>query len=228
MCIATSFQSQYNIIMPLAQSTMALDASKEPEVVDLSNVPDSPQRKVDSSNVILLLSDSDSDIDENEKEYSDQSNKGTVTELEKHQSPTLALHPKIHTSKQPEEDNGDDDAVIVVPPPDKNIRPAFNIGPGKDDSNNNDKDICLVIGSKGVNVLAHLAHSRENCVNFPKAKSWNGKANRNFCSKCYCYVCDIPASDCSVWEQHCHASHKNKKWRQKRERFRKKAEAEAK
>lgn len=40
-----------------------------------------------------------------------------------------------------------------------------------------------------------------------------GKINIKHCAKCYCYVCDSIVADCGEWNEHCHATHKEPKWK---------------
>lgn len=37
-----------------------------------------------------------------------------------------------------------------------------------------------------------------------------------FCPNCYCYVCDIPANDCKLWQSHCQAHHGDFRWKAER------------
>ncbi len=43
-----------------------------------------------------------------------------------------------------------------------------------------------------------------------------GAAARLHCDKCYCYVCDEPATKCEKWIYHSHANDKMPKWRRLR------------
>lgn len=73
-----------------------------------------------------------------------------------------------------------------------------------------------IVATKGQNALADFPHSRANCVTHPFASGGDKKAH---CENCYCYVCDIPAADCKVWDSHCKANHEDRRWREERERF---------
>ena len=42
------------------------------------------------------------------------------------------------------------------------------------------------------------------------------KANAMFCANCFCFVCDIPSSECKDWETHAQATHTASMWRDKR------------
>lgn len=71
-----------------------------------------------------------------------------------------------------------------------------------------------IVATKGQNALMDFPHSRENCASHPFATSINKAVH---CSNCYCYVCDVLASECVVWSLHCNASHNDRKWRSERE-----------
>ena len=71
-----------------------------------------------------------------------------------------------------------------------------------------------IVATKGQNALMDFPHSRENCATHPFATSINKAVH---CSNCYCYVCDVLASECVVWLLHCNASHNDRKWRLERE-----------
>ena len=56
-------------------------------------------------------------------------------------------------------------------------------------------------------------HARFDC---PKFKFEPGHIfsppNQRFCDKCYCWICDMPASECSTWTAHCSADGKREAW----------------
>ena len=63
--------------------------------------------------------------------------------------------------------------------------------------------------------VPQLPHSRSNCTehNFSPEEEGQYNAatvplqdlvNAKHCDKCYCYVCDVPASECIEWRTHCH------------------------
>jgi hypothetical protein len=43
------------------------------------------------------------------------------------------------------------------------------------------------------------------------------KINLKHCPQCYCYVCDANVTECSDWKDHCHATHKESKWKADKE-----------
>ena len=46
-----------------------------------------------------------------------------------------------------------------------------------------------------------LPHMRQHCTEHPFREAVVS-GSRKFCSECYCYVCDIRASDCQRWDDH--------------------------
>ena len=88
-------------------------------------------------------------------------------------------------------------------------------------SDADERDEFEIVGTKGTNALVDFPHSRENCVTHPFARAnttVSREDKRKHCPNCYCYVCDIPANDCVVWDSHCMASHGNARWRIERDR----------
>jgi len=82
-------------------------------------------------------------------------------------------------------------------------------------NNNTDDDVCIV-GATGPNALEDFPHSRESCVKHPFSTN-----HLLYCNHCYCFVCDVVASDCPCWNQHCHAKYAQPKWRRQREEWKK-------
>ena len=117
-----------------------------------------------------------------------------------------------------------DDEVEVVDVPVQGWQSVVNSPKGnlKDDRSPNnssstretkaDEDECAIVGSKGQNALVDFPHSRANCVSRP----FTGDKLVH-CDNCYCYVCDIPASECKAWPSHCGATHGDPRWRAERE-----------
>ena len=42
------------------------------------------------------------------------------------------------------------------------------------------------------------------------------QSNQSCCPNCYCYVCDIPASECTSWAAHCNAYYSSNYWKEQR------------
>lgn len=82
-----------------------------------------------------------------------------------------------------------DENPFAAPPP----QPQ----PAADDDGDDDEDVAIT-GSKGKNALQHFLHCRENCVVHLFATD-----PAKHCSQCFCMVCDVPASRCAAWPQHC-------------------------
>ena len=62
--------------------------------------------------------------------------------------------------------------------------------------------------------LVDFPHARSNCAQQPFVAG----NFANVCSNCYCYVCDVPVSECTgPWEKHCEAVHEDTEWRRARE-----------
>ena len=86
-------------------------------------------------------------------------------------------------------------------------------------------DEIKIIGETGKNPLSDFAHPRYDCVIKPFSKDPEA-----FCPNCYCYVCDVHASECEKWkvsgdeeeESHCYAERKIVKWKRRRSKARSK------
>ncbi|EKX31895.1 hypothetical protein GUITHDRAFT_82731, partial [Guillardia theta CCMP2712] len=83
-----------------------------------------------------------------------------------------------------------------------------------------DEDDLVIVGSTGT-FSSDLPHARAHCVNRPfrstkeRVGKEEGGNNEMFCPNCFCYVCDVKASDCKGWLKvgHCHAHDKDPYWR---------------
>ena len=74
-------------------------------------------------------------------------------------------------------------------------------GPSTASSSAADAADCVVTGTAGDNPFIDFVHARWYCCAFP-IKNY---PPATFCPKCYCAVCDIPASKCTRWSEHCSA-----------------------
>ena len=101
--------------------------------------------------------------------------------------------------------------------------------PGCDESklgadDDGDEEI-KIIRETGKNPLSDFAHPRYDCVMKPFDKDPEA-----FCPNCYCYVCDVKASECDHWkingenedDFHCYAESSIIKWKRRRSRLRNK------
>ena len=91
---------------------------------------------------------------------------------------------------------GDDVAVTMEAEPSEDEPP-----PQEDD------DGVVVTSSTMSNALAEYPHSRKDCGRYPV-----GTDPLLFCAQCYCYVCEVKASECRAWKSHCHATSGVKLW----------------
>lgn len=73
-----------------------------------------------------------------------------------------------------------------------------------------------VVGRTGDNALADFPHARENCC-VHKFDGASVEAAKLCCANCYCYVCDVPTTQCPRWSSHCLATHTSSEWRRARE-----------
>ena len=121
------------------------------------------------------------------------------------------LGPNLSTVAQPQ--NEEEELAVVAPPPVQAPTADRFFKSDKSGVHDADEDVDVaIVGATGPNALADFPHSRENCVVHPHAQD----AARH-CPNCYCYVCDVLTSKCPAWQAHCHASHKEAKWRKMRQ-----------
>ncbi|XP_056697132.1 RPM1 interacting protein 13-like [Spinacia oleracea] len=62
-------------------------------------------------------------------------------------------------------------------------------------------DGVYITAEKGQVALKDYPHPRHLCTRYPFHKTPHSK----FCSRCYCYVCDV-AAPCKHWSTHCDAT----------------------
>jgi hypothetical protein len=81
--------------------------------------------------------------------------------------------------------------------------------PAKDICDVDDDDVITFVGGN-LQGLGDMPHQRESCSQYQFIRSGMGsdKINSRFCSFCYCYICEIPASKCLEWNNHCQATYK--------------------
>jgi len=87
-----------------------------------------------------------------------------------------------------------------------------------------------ITGGSGVNALRDMPHPRHDCVvhKWPQGPpAQNKDACKQFCAKCFCFVCDIEASRCEHWDQHCLADG-SVEWLKKRQQRQRTEEARRK
>jgi hypothetical protein len=96
------------------------------------------------------------------------------------------------------DDDNDDECMIVEPPTTRYKAATATTGSTFNASESDDLEI---LGATGPNALSDFPHSRQDCVTHPMARA----TAILFCKNCYCFVCDIKASECHLWRSHCHA-----------------------
>lgn len=76
-----------------------------------------------------------------------------------------------------------------------------------------DSDDIEVLNDSVTNACSVFPHPRHICGIYP----FENSSHSSFCEKCYCYVCQIPASECQSWKtSHCNAIDSNI-WQQARQ-----------
>jgi len=83
-------------------------------------------------------------------------------------------------------------------------------------------DDCVVVECRQADILPHC---RADCPVEPYSFTENVKIgafenNAKYCDKCFCYICDVKASECKFWntprEPHCNANSKAPCWKARR------------
>ena len=92
----------------------------------------------------------------------------------------------------------------------------------RSDNDCDSDDDLQVIGYTGNIALADFIHAREHCVTQPFSKD-----PKRFCQQCFCFVCEVPASECLEWldGNHCKAQTSVPKWQSARNAVRRKRNA---
>jgi hypothetical protein len=124
------------------------------------------------------------------------------------------------TAASSAKDDDDDDDIVVLDSLEANA--LFCPPTGTSASATTGDDIELV-GTKNQVLLPHM---RQHCTIQPfQGNSGLSTAaptvNSKFCCHCYCYVCDIPVSECTAWEEHCQATDQGTmaySWKDKRDK----------
>lgn len=87
---------------------------------------------------------------------------------------------------------------------------GLQIRGNEDAGANADEDFEIIGGDVGQVALRDLPHLRPDCVDH-KMSTGNSAANMEHCPQCYCYVCDVKVSSCTMWgngsadRDHCNA-----------------------
>jgi hypothetical protein len=90
------------------------------------------------------------------------------------------------------------DVEVISPPPQLG---ASSVPKEPENLTGNEtNDDCAIAWSNASNPCVEYTHGRPHCG----VHDFHGGDKLRFCSKCYCVVCDTPASECLAWETHCH------------------------
>lgn len=120
--------------------------------------------------------------------------------------------------RRPEDDSNDCDVVMVSATTGNAKRRkteglpsnGLQIRGNEDAGANADEDFEIIGGDVGQVALRDLPHLRPDCVDH-KMSTGNSAANMEHCPQCYCYVCDVKVSSCTMWgngsadRDHCNA-----------------------
>jgi hypothetical protein len=105
-------------------------------------------------------------------------------------------------------DNEEEDVEVLEAPASRNIPTAATAA-----ARSSSSDEIEVVGTVNQVLLPHMRqHCTEElfspfrCSYGTAAKEERLTNNVKICSLCYCYVCDVKASKCPKWHQHCSAS----------------------
>ncbi|KAL4518653.1 hypothetical protein Ndes2437B_g00741 [Nannochloris sp. 'desiccata'] len=105
---------------------------------------------------------------------------------------------------------------IAVPKPNE-PKPANEVG----------DDEVMLVSTNGGEDWTSLPHTRDLCRQCPFKVGMNS-SNAKYCDRCFCYICDCPASECKEWgsgnarTHHCNATSKSPNYRtQRQERLKK-------
>ncbi|CAB9517834.1 expressed unknown protein [Seminavis robusta] len=89
----------------------------------------------------------------------------------------------------------DSDVEVIEP----NVQAVRDDPFAKSSSSDNGDNEIECTGTSGMNAIVDFPHHRDLCVIY-KFSEGN---HASFCEKCYCVVCEIPASECKSWNLHC-------------------------
>ena len=88
---------------------------------------------------------------------------------------------------------------------------------------NGEDDDVEIVGTKTNSALVAMPHARCSCptVHFivlpeKEASERVRNINSKTCDKCYCWVCDVLASECTEWSSHCMAFDRDPTWKKRR------------
>lgn len=81
---------------------------------------------------------------------------------------------------------------------------------------------CIVVSVGNTQVASEMPHARDACTihSFvdPRKSNKTDRNFRNYCSQCYCYVCQIPVRQCNNWNIHYNGNCYEPKWKEERKK----------
>jgi hypothetical protein len=172
--------------------------------------PSKPANDERTSSVIVTPSETTQDVVDllSDSEHEDSSplrplaihNRASVSSSR--QEDTIQQKSKDRDSEKKFDNNKlEDEECLIVEAPTQTLAVA---------TSNRDEDV-EIVGATGPNALEDFPHPRQDCVSFPMQKKPG-----LFCKNCYCYVCDVRASECPSWTFHCEAKAGVHGWERKR------------
>ena len=166
-----------------------------------------PKTKTDAEGIIEILDDDDDD-----EEYDDD--RKPAAKKRKSNSATNGItNATVSLGDSRSSRSEELEVELVEAPPVSAVAARMEKESNFSGSALSASEECMVIGRTGKNSLSDFPHSREYCSEHPI----NDDPKKS-CVLCYCYVCDIPASECTEWTKHCKARYQDPKWRRERER----------
>lgn len=81
-------------------------------------------------------------------------------------------------------------------------------------SNADDEEEIEYVGGN-MQLASQMPHARESCPQFKFVHNIQVLSLKQ-CSQCYCFVCELKASECLEWKSHCMATYKNPVWKRER------------
>lgn len=115
-----------------------------------------------------------------------------------------------------------DDEVVEVSDPEKadDDEPLTGKKRSAEEAFDVDGDEEIQVLGGNMNFASNMPHPRESCTVHPfvnPRQSSKTSGNMQHCPNCYCYVCQVKADDCSMWDKHYNANCREPKWKQLRE-----------
>ena len=103
----------------------------------------------------------------------------------------------------------DEDACVEVAAP--------QAAPPLRDEADDHSDEIVFCGRTGAIALSDYPHARADCCVQPWSHGAAASSKMQHCQMCYCFVCDVPAAECSEWREHSQACGDDPHWRALRE-----------